>query len=329
MSIFKGEKLLEHLNSIFAKTLLSNESESFYFKDLDSRFIAMSNYQMKLFGISKKEDYFGKTDFDFFTKEHAAKAYQDEQTIIRTGQPIIGFVEQETWEENLISYVVTFKYPLYDEDRNVIGTWGHSANVATSNGGHLQSKFIRTRPEDYSMLNMDKSLFDNLTSLKNTKAFYEMMNMYYQESMNSLNVPDSEHILVLIDMNNFKSINSNYGHHYGDKALVFASKLIENTVTADIQLFRYAGDVFALLIDSRSYDASIKTAQKIIQTFNETPFHSDEESIKLAVSIGMSKFKESLPFGNIHDIINLTDKRLYAAKKLDYPSVIYDNTYRL
>ena len=40
----------------------------------------------------------GKTDFDFFTEEHARPAFEDEQEIIRTGRPLIGKMEKENLE---------------------------------------------------------------------------------------------------------------------------------------------------------------------------------------------------------------------------------------
>jgi len=324
----KKNSLPNNLSSIIVKALSSNASESIYFKDLESKFLFVSKYHSDYFGLASSTECIGKSDFDYFTKEHALEAYNDEQEIIRTGQPILGKIEQETWEGDFISYVITSKYPLYDNN-TIIGTWGHSGNVSMTNNNTIDIKKIKFKKAQLDIELSNDSRIDNLTNLKNTKAFYENMNLFYQEAMNSMSVPNKEHILLLIDMNNFKSVNSFYGHKYGDKALVFASKLIQEIESKDNLLFRYGGDEFAILIENSSYKSAIIRAKSIIELFEKNHFKSNTEEVSLTASIGMSRFKESLPFGNIHDIINLTGKRLYAAKKMNEPTIIHDNSYRL
>ncbi|MCX6320213.1 MAG: PAS domain S-box protein, partial [Bacteroidia bacterium] len=68
---------------------------------------------------------FGKTDFDFFTGEHAQQAYKDEQTIIRTGQ-LLSIEEKETHHDRPDTWVSTIKLPLCDKKGSIIGTFGIS-----------------------------------------------------------------------------------------------------------------------------------------------------------------------------------------------------------
>ena len=70
----------------------------------------------------------GKTDFDFFTPEHARQAFEDEQTIMRTGQPLT-VEERETWADRPDTWVSTTKVPLHDEAGNAIGTFGISRDI--------------------------------------------------------------------------------------------------------------------------------------------------------------------------------------------------------
>ena len=318
-----------NLNNLILKALSSNASESIYFKDLDSKFLFISKYHLDYLGLSSAEECIGKSDFDYFTNEHATNAYNDEQEIIRTGKPIVGKIEQETWKGDYISYVITSKYPLYDDDHKIIGTWGHSTSIARTNNNKDQIGTHKVKKEHLTNDLSDDTRLDSLTNLKNTKSFYESMNLFYQDAMNSMSLSPINHILILIDMNNFKAVNSFYGHKYGDEALIFASELIAKETNDNTHLYRYGGDEFAILIENTTYEDSIKVAQNILRLFKDNKFHLDTGDILLNASIGMSRFKESLPFGNIHDIINLTGKRLYAAKKLPMPTLIYDNSYHL
>ncbi len=110
-------------------TLLSNANESIYFKDKKNRFIKASNSMAKLFKVKSVEEMYGKSDFDFFTEEHAKPAFKDEMNIIKTGKPIIDKIEKETYADGRIAWVSTSKMPLYDEKHEIIGTFGISKDV--------------------------------------------------------------------------------------------------------------------------------------------------------------------------------------------------------
>jgi len=112
------------------RTLLENSTDHIYFKDDQSRFIKSSNSQAQQFGVSSADGLIGKSDFDFFTEEHARPAFEDEQKIIRTGQPVIGKVEKESWKDGRgESWVLTTKMPLRNKDGEIIGTFGISKDI--------------------------------------------------------------------------------------------------------------------------------------------------------------------------------------------------------
>lgn len=113
----------------FLRTLMEHLPDKIYFKDAASRFVRVSGTLLERFNTDDPADVLGKTDFDFFSTEHARQAFEDEQRIIRTGQPLINLEEKETWPDGRITYVSSTKVPLRDSSGKIIGTFGLSRDV--------------------------------------------------------------------------------------------------------------------------------------------------------------------------------------------------------
>lgn len=112
------------------RTLLENATDHIYFKDIQSRFVKSSDSQARQFNVASADNLIGKTDFDFFSEEHARPAFEDEQEIIRTGKPMIGKVERQIWKDGRkVSWVLTTKMPLRNKAGVIIGTFGISKDI--------------------------------------------------------------------------------------------------------------------------------------------------------------------------------------------------------
>ncbi len=120
---------IESLDSTILRVLMDNIPDRIYFKDLNSRFVRNNIAQARSLGASSPEECVGKSDFDFFSKEHAERAYLDEQVIIRTGRPIIAKIERTTLRDGTQTWVSTTKMPWVDMTGRIIGTFGLTRNI--------------------------------------------------------------------------------------------------------------------------------------------------------------------------------------------------------
>ncbi len=123
-----------HLLQIF----MDNSPDHIYLKDTQSRFLMINRAMADWFGVKKSEDIIGKTDFDFFETEHAREAFEDEQDILKTGQPVVNKEEKETWPNDRQTWVSTTKGPLFGENGEIIGTFGISRDITDSK--HLKEE---------------------------------------------------------------------------------------------------------------------------------------------------------------------------------------------
>lgn len=118
-------------NMIFLDSLMGRFSDLIYFKNEKSQFIRISKSYSERFNMPSS-DLLGKTDFDLFTKEHAQRAFDDEQEIIKSGRPIINIEEKETTlDGNKIVWVSTSKMPLSNHEGKIIGTFGISRDISS------------------------------------------------------------------------------------------------------------------------------------------------------------------------------------------------------
>ncbi|MCS6246235.1 MAG: PAS domain-containing protein [Opitutus sp.] len=97
-----------------------------YFKDRYGRFLAANPFIAKHLRVDDPAVLIGRSDFDFFSSEHAQQAFTDEQEVMRTGQPITALLEKETHDGDRVTWCVTWKAPLLDQSGRVIGTYGFS-----------------------------------------------------------------------------------------------------------------------------------------------------------------------------------------------------------
>ena len=124
----RAEVALRHERFLLQK-LMDNLPDSIYFKDLNSRFLRISKALANRFGLSDPNFAIGKTDFDFFTTEHAQRAQSDEQELMKSGEGVIDKQERETWTDGRRTWVATSKFPLRNEMGDIVGTFGISRDI--------------------------------------------------------------------------------------------------------------------------------------------------------------------------------------------------------
>jgi len=138
------------------RSLIDHVPLQIYFKDLDSRVVMTNRGMAEYHGFKSSDELVGKHDRDLFSNTHWEKAAADEQRIIKTGIPMTGQLERETWREGNESFVVTSKFPWRDKSGSIKGTFGVSSDVtslvlaqrqATELANELQQKNITYEEE--------------------------------------------------------------------------------------------------------------------------------------------------------------------------------------
>ncbi|MCD6441413.1 MAG: PAS domain-containing protein [Candidatus Marinimicrobia bacterium] len=109
--------------------LMDNIPDTIYFKDTEPRFTKINKAQARLLGVDNPEDAIGKTDFDYFTKEHASNAYKDEQGLFIKGEPVISKPERIKAADDQFRWVTTTKVPIKNKAGKIVGLVGISRDI--------------------------------------------------------------------------------------------------------------------------------------------------------------------------------------------------------
>ena len=110
--------------------IIDKVPDPIFFKDRNSRFIMLNKALAEgVYSLSSPAQAVGRTDFDFFSQSQASQFYENEQTIIRTGEPMIDREENKVWPDGRVTWFLTSKFPLKDQGGAIIGTWGISRDI--------------------------------------------------------------------------------------------------------------------------------------------------------------------------------------------------------
>jgi diguanylate cyclase (GGDEF)-like protein len=113
--------------------------------------------------------------------------------------------------------------------------------------------------------------------------------------------------LLVIDVDNFKTINDTYGHIKGDEVLVALSRRLQQHTREGDLLARWGGEEFALLLPNTQQGISVKVAEKLRRAIEATTI----VNMAITVSIGVTTTTKSIPSV---DYIKTADAALYKAK---------------
>jgi diguanylate cyclase (GGDEF)-like protein len=150
------------------------------------------------------------------------------------------------------------------------------------------------------------SLFDPLTQLFNRRALDEIM----QREIARVSRTGSSLTLLIIDIDGFRSINTQFGHLAGDKLLVDVGQLLRNCFRGGDLLFRLGGDEFLVVMpetNEAQAEPALNRLQKAVENWNGG-HHRDYD---LGLSWGVAGYVVGL---SLEDILRHAERKLYQRK---------------
>lgn len=119
--------------------------------------------------------------------------------------------------------------------------------------------------------------------------------------------------VMMLDVDQFKSINDEHGHQAGDQVLQHVAQVLRSTMREMDMLARFGGDEFAVLLPDTNLVEATLAADRLRRRVEGLRVPVDSQSLSLTISLGVA---EVLPADNEETVVSRADAALYAAKKM-------------
>lgn len=278
--------------------------DTIYFKDKDSKFIWNNYMHANQLGVIKPDELIGKTDGDFFPKAFAEKARQIELEIMRTGKPVLNIEEELAEDEENTRYYLASKYPLYDMNNEIVGTWGISRDITEQKKLELELERSYHKMERLARV-------DDLSGLYNRRYFYETLEKY--ASLYEKRTDGSTFALLVADVDDITHINDQYGQQNGDTVLRSIAEFCMANVRTEDTCFRTGGDEFAIVLLDTDKISAVGIAKKLVEQIANEPIVLDGKRERVTISAGLAVFDPSDP--DLTDLLSKAERKLNKSKR--------------
>jgi len=287
-----------------------------------------------LMSLNKDElTVFAKNDsilnpFNVGDKENCRNSGLYCERVVDTNQRLFihNALESKEWRENpdiefnLVNYL---GYPINWPNGDIFGT----LCILDSEPHHYSEKQERLMVQFRNMIEVNLELLEknlklenlskNLEYLANTDELTDIWNRraFIAESEKELQrAVRNEHpvCLLMLDIDDFKLINDQFGHEVGDEVLkLFCHGIMATKRSYDI-FGRIGGEEFAILLPETKQAEAVELAERIREKIANIFFHTQQQNVRITVSIGVCQLT---PQDNILSGLNKADKVLYNAKR--------------
>lgn len=160
-----------------------------------------------------------------------------------------------------------------------------------------------------------QTMTDSLTGLKNRRAFDQIL----KEDSSRMVRTHSSLALILLDIDDFKAFNDEFGHVSGDEALQQLARVLQSQARAYDRVARYGGEEFAIVLPDTSMAEALCMAERIRQEVQDADWPHRPVTVSLGVAVASTA-------ADCLSLVERADKVLYQAKETGRNCVVCDNS---
>ncbi|MCC5889919.1 MAG: diguanylate cyclase [Alkalibacterium sp.] len=235
------------------------------------------------------------------------------------GNPIIDFIHEEYKEtvrqkflNTLVGDVKDYDFPLTNQFNEFY--YLNITHIPIKSNGEIIGVYAIARDTTENKINQQQieymAYHDHLTHLVNRVRFEEVLQSVIDKAQHT----ETKFALLFMDLNNFKQINDEYGHAFGDLLLTEVATRIKSVVTDPDHAARLGGDEFTLFIDGlKDYDDSMRRASQLLDVLNK-PYTIDGKQVVSTPSVGFAYYPKDGK--SVQELLNKADSSMYENKRM-------------
>ncbi len=280
----------------YLQLLLDSAGEGIYSVDLEGHCTFINLAAQQLLGYSRHEA-LGKDMHELIHhtqpdgpvgREHAAINH-----VLKSGQGVR--VDDEViWRKNGTSFASEYSsYPIIERG-SIAGAVVVFRDVTEARSMAMQLEY--------------QAAHDALTGLANRREFQARLEQALQKAQHE----DSVHVLLFLDLDQFKVVNDTSGHAAGDELLRSLADEFKSLIRKGDTLARLGGDEFGVLLENCELDYGLKLAEKFRQQVQDFCFEWEDNEFTVGVSIGVTPVTSGSL--NVAALMSAVDSACYSAK---------------
>ena len=283
------------------RIILESIEEGYYEVDLAGNFTFFNDSLCRIIGYPK-EEIMGMNNRQYTDKEHQKKLFKMFNKVYRTGQSTKEFDWQITRKDGTKRYIEVSVSLQKNSSGNPIGFHGIAHDIT-------ERKRMEEKLLDSEKRYRELSIIDDLTQLYNSRYFYHQLKTEIDRAIRYGKQPLS---LLLLDLDNFKEFNDNYGHVEGDQVLSRLGQLIKKCLRESDLAYRYGGEEFTILLPMTTSRDGIVTAERIRTELKKEIFSPvPEKKVCMTTSIGIAQYRIG---EDMKAFVARADQLMYQAK---------------
>ncbi|HEY8736369.1 MAG TPA: diguanylate cyclase [Candidatus Dormibacteraeota bacterium] len=253
--------------------------------------------------------------------------------VVQSKRPLsVPDASQSPWTQYLLgqpeikgSITIT---PLLQQDRmrGTLGIFASEPSRDPESDLHLLSMLAAQAVNSLVMLERlvaseEQALTDSLTGLYNYRFFQESL----QRELSRASRSKSPLSLIVLDIDNFKVVNDNFGHAVGDRVIRHIADSIQRHSRKANVVVRYGGDEFCIIVAEGDLDTARAVAERVLTEIRNSPYADEAHGVPpqtLTVSAGVTTYRPEED--NAFSFFKRADENLLTAKRTGKDRVVAD-----